>query len=911
MNDHIAQFRNAIVQAGLPAPTEIVDDGKVHRFSTNGAAKNRDGFYTLHGDGIPAGAFGCWRTDLKATWCAKADNTMTPEEREAHRQRAKTMQGAREAEQTRRHSEAATEARIRWDGAKRATQHEYLRAKGVKAHGLRVDVSGALLVPMHDTAGKLYSLQFIGPDGTKRFMAGGRVHGCYHAIGKPDGTLIVCEGYATGASIHKASGHAVAVAFSAVNLTPVTLALHAKYPKARIIVAADDDCATPSNPGITNATAAARAAGVLLAVPDFGPDRKDAMTDFNDLQQYDGDDAVRKSIEHAKPVSGNGDARAINSIADNERAGAIKSVAADAIDGAGDATQCAYGSGLFELKDGGVYFIGRETAKELAGQDKAARWICSPVSVVAATRDTKSAEWGRLLEWQDADGVRHQWAMPLELLQGDGVDVRKELARLGVRIAPSRTARELLTSYIQVWPAKARARCVNRLGWHGAVYVVPGRSIGETEAERVVFQNAHGLEPAFSVAGTADSWRNSVARLAQGNSRVVFALSMAFAAPLADLVNEDSGGFHLRGTSSIGKSTSLNAAGSVWGNPKNYCRLWRTTTNGLEGLAALHNDGLLVLDELKQVDPKEAGEAAYLLANGQGKTRATRNGAPRQAASWRLLFLSAGEISLSAHTAQIGRKATAGQEVRLAEIEADAGAELGAFEALHECASPKALAQAFKDAATLHHGAAGVAWLEIVVRDRDKLAEIIAEGMRQFVEEYAPVDAVGQVLRVAQRFGLVAVAGELATHYGLTGWPEGEAGEAVGKCFSSWLESFGGTGNWEERALRAQVRAFFETHGSSRFENKSMSMTMTTDQRIINRAGFYETGPDGTREFLVFPEAFEREVCAGFDLKMAKRHLIAQGWITPDGNRATQKPRLPGMGSTRVYVFTNKWAEGE
>ena len=107
-----------------------------------------------------------------------------------------------------------------------------------------------------------------------------------------------------------------------------------------------------------------------------------------------------------------------------------------------------------------------------------------------------------------------------------------------------------------------------------------------------------------------------MARLAQGNSRLVFALSVAFAGPLANVAGEDSGGFHIRGGTSIGKSTALKVAASVWGDPVAYPRLWRATANGLEGLAALHNDGLLILDELSQIDPKEAGEAAYLLANG-------------------------------------------------------------------------------------------------------------------------------------------------------------------------------------------------------------------------------------------------------------------------------------------------------
>jgi len=567
-----------------------------------------------------------------------------------------------------------------------------------------------------------------------------------------------------------------------------------------------------------------------------------------------------------------------------------------------DARAFDYGGGRFEVSSRGVFFIGSDKD----GNELSPRWICSPLTVVAMTRDAKSGEWGRLLEWRDDDQVRHQWAMPLELLQGDGSDVRRELARLGLSIAPGKAARDLLASFLQVWPVQARARCVERLGWHGAVYVTPAESIGQ-DGEIVVFQNAHALEPAFAISGTAEEWRASVAALAAGNSRLVFALSVAFAGALADVVGEDSGGFHLRGGSSSGKSTALKAAASVWGNPNTYPRLWRATANGLEGLAALHNDGLLILDELSQIDPKEAGEAAYLLANGQGKARASRTGAARQSARWRLLFLSAGEESLTALMARAGRNANAGQEIRLADIAADAGAGMGAFEVLHDQPSPAALALAVKDAATRYYGAVGVAWLRAIVPHRAQLAEWIEASIRQWVETATPKDAAGQVSRVARRFALVAAAGELATHWGLTGWQKGDANNAVLKCFAVWLESFGGTGNREERAMLAQVRAFFEAHGASRFENMT-----STSERIINRAGFYRTDPNGMREFMVLPEAFRLEVCHGFDVKTVTAVLVKAGWIAPgrDG-KTTQKPRLPGLGPTRCYVFTGRMWEGE
>lgn len=565
---------------------------------------------------------------------------------------------------------------------------------------------------------------------------------------------------------------------------------------------------------------------------------------------------------------------------------------------------CGYGGGRFTLSERGVFFIGTDRD----GEDKAPTWVCSPLGVLAKTRDAKSGEWGRLLEWFDDDGVRHHWAMPLELLEGDGIDVRRELARMGLHTGTTRAARELLAAYIKVWPVDQRARCVDRLGWHGPVYTTPAETIGDA-GEIVVFQNAHAVEPAFGAAGSVVSWRESVGALAGGNSRLVFAVSVAFAGALAAVAGEDSGGFQLRGKSSTGKSTALKAAASVWGDPDAYMRLWRATANGLEGLAALHNDGILILDELGQCDPKQAGEAAYMLANGQGKARANQRGTARAAQRWRLLFLSSGEVSLATLMAQAGRLANAGQEVRMADFEADAGAGHGAFEDLHGLANGAALSVAVKDAAARNHGAVGLAWLRALVQHRQRLPDLIADGMRQFVAETVPSGAAGQVERVARRFALVAVAGELATHYGLTGWESGESDRAAKACFASWLEGFGGVGNREERDVLGQVRAFFEAHGASRFED----VAATDDQRILNRAGFFRTGISGVREFMVLPEAFKTEVCKGRDYRAAEKLLVARGWIQPGGDgRVTQKPRLPGIGTAaRVYVFTGKLWEDQ
>src|SRR5574337_297225 len=195
-----------------------------------------------------------------------------------------------DADQRKCQAGAAAAAAVRWAAAKPAgDDHQYLIAKGVRAHGLRIEGGHTALVPMRDTDGRLHNLQGIAPDGTKRFMPGGRVTGLYHAIGRPSGKLAICEGYATAATIHEQTGLAVAVAFNCGNLLPVAKALRAKFPCLTLILAADDDWRTEGNPGLTAARAAAAAVGGLVAVPNFtGLHRGDKETDVNDLQRLAG-----------------------------------------------------------------------------------------------------------------------------------------------------------------------------------------------------------------------------------------------------------------------------------------------------------------------------------------------------------------------------------------------------------------------------------------------------------------------------------------------------------------------------------------------------------------------------------------------------------------------------------------------
>jgi uncharacterized protein (DUF927 family) len=401
-----------------------------------------------------------------------------------------------------------------------------------------------------------------------------------------------------------------------------------------------------------------------------------------------------------------------------------------------------------------------------------------------------------------------------------------------------------------------------------------------------------------------------------GNSRLVFCLSAALAPPLLNLVDAESGGFHLRGPSSIGKSTALHVAGSVWGGGglKGYIRQWRATDNGLEAVAQAHCDALLCLDELSQVDPRAAGNTAYMLANGMGKSRAGRGGEGRPAAEWRVLFLSNGEIGLATKMAEDGkgRKPTAGQEVRVIDIPADAGAGLGLFETLHEFTDADALARHLKSASSRFYGLPARVFIEVVSANLDDAQQGLRGFCKEYLDEHCPPGADGQVSRVAQRFGLVAAAGELAVALGVLRWDRGEATRAAGACFRAWLDSRGGIEPAEVTTAIAQVRRFIELHGESRFtqwDSKDLDGGRTT----INRAGFRKSMDGGGVEFYILPQVWRTEVCEGLDSQAVARFLADRGMLKPrSGGKLQYSAKLPGFGkSISCYLLTPALFQGD
>lgn len=273
----------------------------------------------------------------------------------------------------------------------------------------------------------------------------------------------------------------------------------------------------------------------------------------------------------------------------------------------------------------GVWHFGIKPSKADNPPTLTQHLISGPLHIEAVTFDAGGNNFGRLLRFKDTRGQWRKWAMPMEMLKGDGADLRGMLLSMGVYIDPSPTGRQLLAVYLQSQTPDRQMEAATQTGWAGdsfKAFALPDGVIGP-QASKVTFQ-AQGLHAdEYTQRGTLPGWQAAIAAPAVGNPMLVLGLCSAFAGPVLALVGMESGGLHLVGDSSTGKTTALQAACSIWGG-ESYRRSWRATANGLEGAAALFNDGLLALDEISECDARDVGEVVYMLGNGRGKRQPQR-----------------------------------------------------------------------------------------------------------------------------------------------------------------------------------------------------------------------------------------------------------------------------------------------
>ena len=514
---------------------------------------------------------------------------------------------------------------------------------------------------------------------------------------------------------------------------------------------------------------------------------------------------------------------------------------------------------------------------------------------------TYGEQWGYLLQFQDGLGRLRRIAIPARLFQINGAEWAGILADSGMDVEPGQQ-RLFMQCCMAIKDRLPLVQNVAKVGWtyqdaHGLPsYVLPDSVYSAGNDSSIVFQSGMGAMPSlYTQAGTLEGWKE-LAALCTGNTRLIFALCVAFAGPLLHLAGIDGGIFNFEGASSGGKSTALRVAASVWGNPDNHMRTWRTTDNGLEAVAPLFNDNMLTLDELGQVGARALSETAYMIANGSGKSRAARNGTARNLATWRTAILSSGELNLAAKLAEEGLDVKAGQLVRFIGIPLmkEHLADLHGMDAGELIVKLNSLSR-------LHYGMAGRMYLQALVNALGSNKENLQARLRTKIDETAaqwiPKGADPQVMRIAKRFALVMRAGLFAQYASILP-PEMDIHGAIKSCLDDWLKERGSIGEQETAAILDHVKTFIERHGQSRFQDSKYP-----DQTVINRAGFKEDSLDGLTYF-VFTGVFKSEVIKGFSVKQAVNVLKRAGWlITQSGGHNTINKRLPGMDQTRVYAI--------
>jgi putative DNA primase/helicase len=498
--------------------------------------------------------------------------------------------------------------------------------------------------------------------------------------------------------------------------------------------------------------------------------------------------------------------------------------------------------------------------------------VCSPLLVTGITRNKDGNDWGKLLVFADPEGHEKQYHMASS--KGQNI-VISDLVHRGLVLSSHNRSRHLLAQYLRSTPSDTMMLSSSMPGWVKNSFVLPYGSFGPDE---VVFSG----DPNTGF-GTQGNWKNNVGKLCSGNSRLVFAASVAFAAPLMRVLGVEGGGFHLKGDSSKGKTTALQVAASVCGKvatspgEDSYVLNWKSTANSFEEVAQAHNDCLMVIDEIGQADAKTIGDICYMLANGQGKARMGH--AKR---SWRVTFITSGEISLAEQMAKAGEKAMIGQEVRLLEVATDC-TEHGLFENIHSSKTAAEFSNRLKAATANHFGTPLQRFLEHLTSNTDAVETRCRLYMDSFLKAVLPQNATGVVPRAALRFALVAAAGELATKLRITGWKKGEAFRAAKKCFASWME--------HHKTFDPVVMAVDRVQ---RFilENKAKFEVVGGDVRLNGSKFGYQKKDN----FLILPLVFRDCVCAGANPESIADALEHAGYLNTSGpNRKKKQERIEGQ----------------
>lgn len=543
-----------------------------------------------------------------------------------------------------------------------------------------------------------------------------------------------------------------------------------------------------------------------------------------------------------------------------------------------------------ERRADGLYWIMPKVDKDSGEIINNEAWLCSPLDVIGSGSD--GAERYLVLRWCSPRGGEDiTKAIPCaDIGEREGW---RQLKSSGVNVTTKSTYRAILADWLQQCGAGQEWVISHTTGWHHGAYIMPdGEVIGEPETP-ILFNGRSAAASGYSVVGTAESWRDSVARLAGGNPSMMLGVAASLAAPLIGLVGADGFGVHLFEQSSAGKTTTANIASSLWGEPDALRLTWYGTALGIANEAEAHNDSLLPLDEVGQgSSAKDVATSAYTLFNGAGKLQGAKEGGNRELKRWRTVAISTGEMDIETFLSAGDLKIKAGQLVRLLNIPMEKSTVFNGLP------NGKAHADALKEAWIDNHGAPGREWVKWLATHQEEAKQGVRDAQARW-RGLIPSDYGEQVHRVAERFAILEAA--LVVGAMITGWSEQASRDAIQHSFNAWVKEFG-TGNKEHQQIVEQCEAFLNAYGFSRY--LPYPDTDVRDLPIKELAG-YRTGTHSSEEvfkFYTFPATFENEISEGFNSRQFAKALVSAGMLEAGDNGRHKKKALRKMGG-KQHVF--------
>ncbi|WP_411705420.1 DUF927 domain-containing protein [Edaphovirga cremea] len=759
-----------------------------------------------------------------------------------------------------------------------ATNREsaYLQGKGLDDFTFPILPDGRLLLPLVNETGTVTAAQTITSDGGKRLLAGSTKRGAYYAVNtleRPD-TVIIAEGLATALSVHLIRPDALVVsAIDAGNLPPVAEVIRYRHPQAQIILAADNDLKpNVPNTGKDTAEKASRSVDGWVALPPTSD-----KADWNDFHQQNGLEVAALAFN--------------KSLYQPERESVVAQL--KAIEGRKQVTKPADPlRAHVESRKDGVFWVVPKVDKENGEIIKNERWLCAPLTVGGT--GWSGNEQYIVLQFRRA-GANADTTMAISLGDIGEREGWRALKKAGLTITTNGQMKPILADWIQEQNQDRIWNITLSTGWQCGAYIMPSGEVLGLPERPVIFHGRTAATSGYSVKGTAESWRDSVAHLANGNPSMMTGIAAALAAPMIGLTESDGFGIHLYAQSSAGKTTTANAATSLYGNPDDLKLSWYSTALGLANEALAHNDGLMSLDEVGQgSNAKDVSTSVYTLFNGVGKIQGAAEGGNRDLKRWRTVAISTGEMDMETFMTNAGIKVKAGQLVRLLNLPMEKA------QTFHQYQNGKDHADALKAAYQANHGAVGRAWIEYLANNKQEAIQAVGAAEARW-RSATPDNYGEQVHRVAQRFAILEAA--LLVGRVITGWDEQECRDAIQHSFYTWVKEFG-TGNKEHQQIVAQAEAFLNAYGLSRFAPLPYN---PQDLPIPNLAGYRDKGKNNASQttFYVFPAAFESEIAKGFNAKQFAEVLKNVGMlIPPNTGRGYQRksPRIDGR-QINVYVL--------